>query len=476
MTISRYTRLLGICTVFGGVRNATVCRALILASAAGLFLHATATVDLGYTLRLSYLLLLVACTLGMRHIAAGWRSIPGHLGLAAVLLLGIYVAAGIAGLDPVLGGQARGSDLRWIVYILDLGVGLATIGLVVELMADSRHMRQLIFALSAGVVLAALYGLYQWAAQHIGLPLADINTAPNSDGFSTGHRFQGVGLLGWERLRGTFTEPFFFGSYLALMLPLLFSIAVSRCKGWQRWLGWSAVFVVVLTLALTASTLSWAMLVLSLVLSGALAAVQAGHVLRAGLAGAAVTLSLIAGLALVLDPGALSAVTGRSSSQLRLTVDNRLSAWQQSINAWNAHPLLGYGPGASSVELAYQPDPRALGLKSAPVVLGSSQGIWASSLVDAGILGLLAWCFFFAAILLSAAMALARSSVEWRWAVLTSAMLGLLLSQVGEDRIELRVWFLLAVLLALARMAFVDQSSPDAGGFSSRSPVFIPAV
>src|SRR5438270_10968944 len=144
----------------GGPRHEAACRGLVLASSGVLFLHDAATVGVSYTLRVSYGLMAIACLLGAQFVIRGWRSLPAGIKLAGAFLVGVYLTSGVLGVNPVLSGQGRGSSSRWIVYILDLGLGLAAIGLVFELFRDRRRIGQLTLALALGAVVAAAYGIY----------------------------------------------------------------------------------------------------------------------------------------------------------------------------------------------------------------------------------------------------------------------------------------------------------------------------
>jgi hypothetical protein len=180
-------------------RYERACRGLVLTSAAALFLHDAGTVGVSYTLRISYALIALACVLGIRFVLEGWRLAPDGVKLAAGFLIAVYAVAGLLGQNPVLTSQARGSSARWVVYILDLGLGLASVGLLLRLFRDWKSIRQLLLALAVGTLLGATYGVYQWVAQRYGLPLSNLDNAPNSNGFTVGALFQGRGLLGWER-------------------------------------------------------------------------------------------------------------------------------------------------------------------------------------------------------------------------------------------------------------------------------------
>ena len=451
VTSSGLVRQMGLArfVAIGGPRNEAVCRALVLASAGLLFLHDAATVGVSYTLRASYGLMAVACVLGVRFVIRGWRSVPIGVKLAAGLLVLVYLLSGLAGVNPVLAGQGRGSHTRWIVYILDLGLGLASVGLLLGLFRDRRRARQLIVALAVGGVAAAAYAIYQWFAQRHGWPFSNLDNAPNSDNFTTGARFQGIGLFGWERVRGTFVEPFALGIYLAAMLPLV-GLLFGTSTGGARARSLGVIGLTAIALVLTDSSLAWASLALAVAFGATGAFITAGRPRLAGIAGGGLALLAVLCTVTVAEPGFLSSVTARSNSQLHLTLSARTDAWSESEHIWSERPVLGYGPGASSVKLARRDN--AVGVESSPMVLGSAYGIWAASLIDAGVLGLLSWVVLFAAVLYYAAsVAIARRSLTL-WVVLAALVAAMIASQVGGDRLDLRVWVLVGLALSLSRV------------------------
>jgi hypothetical protein len=449
----------------GGGLHERACRGVVLAAAATLFLHDAATVGVSYTLRISYALLALACLFGAPFVLRGWRSAPVGVQLSAALLVLVYLVAGVVGVNPVVAVGGRGSSARWLVYLLDLGVGLSTIGLLLGLFRDGRRVRLLILALIVGAVLASIYGLYQWLAQHYGWPLANLDNAPNSDNFSTGARFQGLGLFGWERVRGTFVEPFAFGIYLAAMLPLLTELFTAHRRR-SRLVAWVAALTVVGALLVTDSSLAWASLLVALAVVGAGAFISLGRPLLAGAAAAGSVLLAVLSIATLADPGMLSSVTQRSDSQLRLTVGARTDAWSESTAIWSRRPVLGYGPGASSVKLARADN--AVGVSSAPLVLGSAYGIWAASLIDGGVLALLAWIVFFSAVLWHTAAVALRTGSALAWMTIAALLAAMLASQVGGDRLDLRVWVLVGVALTASRRV-VREARDQVGGRSARA-------
>jgi hypothetical protein len=87
---------------------------------------------------------------------------------------------------------------------------------------------------------------------------------------------------------------------------------------------------------------------------------------------------------------------------------------------------------------------------SAPVVvLGSAQGIWAASLIDGGVLGLLAWLVLFGAVFYYVASAAMRVRSRMLWAAMLAALIAVLAGEVGGDRLDLHVWVLVAFALVV---------------------------
>src|SRR4051812_14204238 len=104
-------------------------RALTLAGAATLFLQSAATIDLVFTVRVSYVLLLGALVVGAPWAWAGWRALPWWLGVAGAALLLVYVLATLVGDEAVLTAGRSGRS-RSLVYVGDLALGLGVLGLV----------------------------------------------------------------------------------------------------------------------------------------------------------------------------------------------------------------------------------------------------------------------------------------------------------------------------------------------------------
>jgi len=452
----------------------TTTHGLLLAAATFLGLSAAGTLELTFTLQPSYALLALAAVCGLPWALQGWLSLPRTVQLAAAALVAVYLIAMLAGSPARLPSQGRGGALRPLVYLVDLGLGLTIIALLCGVWSTSFG-RRLLLAFCAGATVTAALAVYQWFALRFSLPLSDLNTAPNSDGFTTGHRFQGTGLLGWERTRGTFKEPLVLGIFCAMTLPL----AVLAIRGARRRWRVSAAACLLFTgcaFALTVSSLSVGIFVATGLVVALIVALREGHVSASTGLAAFMALGLVVGPVMLSNPSSLSSLTGRTAEDLRLTADNRKDAWRNAVHRWEERPVLGYGPGQSSVRLAYRPDPQAVGRTQAPVVLGSAQGVWAASLVDAGILGLCAWAALFAAVLWRGVRSTWRERGLGRALILWSAATGAATAQFSGDRVDIRVWLALGVLAATSNLGAgqpsrAHEQADEAAGRSPRNGV-----
>jgi O-antigen ligase len=416
-------------------------RGLALAAALVLFLDAAGTIRVVYTLRPSFLLFGLALALGLPAALRGWRSLSPWLRWAGAGLLAVHVLAVVLGDQAVLVGNGRAGGHRDLLYLADLGMGLGVIGLLTGLFSGGRS-RPLLLALCGGGVLAAGYGLYQWVAQHYGLPLSDVNNTLDSNGVTAGGD-QGLGLLGWERIRGTFVEPHFLGAYLASIAPVLAALAqLARC--WQRGAAVLAVGGVLAALVLTSSAPAVAALGAGFVVALAVFCVAQGRVRAAALAGAMVAVVAIGVPVVFTAPQVLASATGRSAADLQLTAQFRQTAWTSSIDVWSRRPLLGYGPGQSSIQLA-----RELAGPESTVPL-SSQGLWAATLVDTGALGFAFWVMLLGGLFAAAAGRAVRAASPVQILVLFAATTALVSAQMSGDRLGLSTWTLLGLLMAVS--------------------------
>jgi hypothetical protein len=419
---------------------------LVVVAAALLFLDSAATFEAGFTVRLSYLALAAATVVGFPWVVRGWARLPAAVRLSAAALVAVYLVAALFGDAVTRPGLARTSH-RELVYLADLLLGLATIGLVVGLRDSGWPIRKLAYGLVAGLLLAVAYVLYQWPAQHYGWPLADINNAPNSDNFSLGHRNQGLALFGWERPRGTFKEPLILAAYLSAVVPVGIALLLGAGGRARRALT-LLVGAALVAVVLTASSLTWGMSALVALFVATGWALVTGRARAAGALGAVLIVAVFAAPIVFTHADVASGLTGRSAEGLQLTVLNRRDAWEAVGQAWADKPILGHGPGQSSVLLAYRPDPSAVHQTYAPVVLGSAYGLWGAALLDAGLAGLAAWVLFLGSLFTLAVRGLLRKPGAFAAGATAAAAVAMLLGQVFGDRFDLKVWLLLALMAA----------------------------
>jgi hypothetical protein len=438
-------RLRGIVVRWSGPFLAEASRKLVTAGLALLFLHAAGTIEVTFTLRASYLLLIAACLVGAPHILDGWRRLPSWLRWLALGLVLSYVAALAFGHGTVLPGQGRGSSYRGAVYLFDLALGISIVGLIAGLWEGADALRPLLWALVIGASAAAAYGVYQWLALRFGLPLQDVNNAVNSDGVSYGGaRSQGPGPLGGQRIRSTFVEPHFLATFLASIVPLAL---VLRPRGTARWAVRAALALTLFALVLTGSVPVIAVLITASLLGIVLLSVATGRAVLAAASGGLLVTGAIVAVLVAVDPTGLSSVTRRSAKELRGASAFRVDSWDRAVTIWSRRPVVGYGPGQAAVMLARREPDRGRSSRT-PVVLGTANGVLTAALLDGGVLAVSFWVLALGGVLLVGGRALVRNGSALLAAIFVAATAAVLGSLIEGDRLELRVWALLGLLAA----------------------------
>jgi O-antigen ligase len=432
---------------WSGPRAERTARGLVYAAAGLLFLQAAATVHAVFTLQLSYLAMVAAVCVGAVFVVRGWRRLPAFLRSAGLALFAVYVVATVVGRPLALPGQPRTGGIRAIVYLGDLGLGLACVGLVAGCIVAPRHVRRLTWALVLGGLAAGAYAVYQWLAQHSGWPFSDINNTLDSNGISVGVN-QGTGVLGWERARGTFLEPHFLGYYAASLLPLACATTVVG-RGPARWIAAAAAAALAVALVVTSSAPDVAILLLAAAVTGVAMLAGRGAVLPATVAACLATALLVVGPFVLAQPRAVAAVTNRSSSDVSETISFRTGTWSRVLDIWGQRPVLGYGAGQSSVRLAAGTDVPADERPSPPGPLQSAQGIWAASLIDGGVIGFACWMLVLGGIVLLALDLVWRRPGAVTWGVAAALVAAVAGAQITGDRLDLLVWLLIGLTATL---------------------------
>ena len=410
-----------------------------LASLAFLFLQATATIDASYTVRVSFVLVLVACALGLPLIIEGWRGLPFSLGATALLLFGAYLLAWIFG-DLATVSTGRGGGTRAASYVGDLAVGLLAIGLVAALWTRPSEYIKPLSALVFGATVASLYGIYQWFALHHGWPLSDVVDVVDSNGVTVDGS-QGVGILGWERIRGTFLEPHLLATYVAVILPVC-AVLTARSRGRARVGMLAATSSLLLCLLLTSSLSTWAIVAVATGATGTLYCIAMGFVTRAAVCGASLAVIAICSAVVVAAPELSAKVTGRSEKEIVATFDSRTEQWDSTLELLDVRPALGYGPGQSSVQFAANVE----GVDGVDqVVLGTANGLWAASLIDVGLVGAAFWVLFLGAAVAYVVREVLRAPDTLSCALLLACVVAILDTLVVGDRPPTQLWLLIGL-------------------------------
>ena len=350
-----------------------------------------------------------------------------------------------------MAGGTRGGHFRSVVYLTDLALGLAVIGLIVGLSTRPRLIRLVAAAIVAGAAVGATYAVYQWLAQHYGWPLSDVNNTADSSGTTRGAA-QGDGILGWERARGTFLEPHFLAGYLASLIPLGAAL-VAATRGLWRIAAGVATAAMVLALVTTSSFPAWTLLVI-VAITGAVLVATLHCRQRIALASTVVLVFAIATIPVAfISPDTAATLTARPASEIEATTTFRTTTWERVGDLWSARPMFGYGPGQSSVQLTLEAETNrryTLGPTDGAAPLESAQGLWAASLLDAGIIGFGLWLVFFGTVLAFALQGVRRHRTALAVGVFLAALAAVLEAQISGDRLDLRVWLLLGLALAVA--------------------------
>ena len=421
---------------------------LLLVAGATSFLSATATVHAIYTLQVPYILAAIGILVGAPWVISGWRNAGSWLRWSSVALPSVYLISLVVGHPGFVPGSPHTGRPREFVYLVDLCVGLGTAGVIAGVWGGLDRSRAMSSALAIGGALAGLYAVYQWVGLHFHGPFTHVNNTLNSNGVTSGAR-QGDGLLGWERTQGTFLEPHFLGAYVASLWPLCAWAALSTSRRSVKRGLWAAGTIMLAALLTADSAPAVASLIAVCVAAVGVLAMARGKPTIA----AVVVSSVVGALALVpitgLQQGA-AATTGRTVGAINLTTQFRTATWSRALDLWAQQPILGTGPGQASVRLTVAGVDQSSFHKLAPGVLLSAQGLWAATLLDAGLFGLTAWLLFLGGVIGAATRNMFSRPSYYTAALLAAVVIAVLGNLTAGDRLELWVWLLLGVALAAA--------------------------
>jgi hypothetical protein len=206
-----------------------------------------------------------------------------------------------------------------------------------------------------------------------------------------------------------------------------------------------------IALLLTISAPGWAELALAIPTVSLLYVASRGWVLPAATVAMitmAIWLSVIPALA---SPQLVSPLVGRSGGELTLTTAFRTDAWRAVLRLWAQNPVLGAGPGQSSVLLA-QAAPGGLPNGA----LASAQGVWAAALLDGGVIAMGLWLVLLGGGIIIGARALWRYPTGLRWATVAAGGAAVIDVMITGDRLLPREWLVLALMLAATARSYAS--------------------
>lgn len=416
-------------------------------------LEAAAVLEVGFTLRIAYLLaaLCALCTWSIYRI----KRVPESRSLRPLAVFALISTISLIQIvlfpPPPIHGilsslETRASGMRYFVQLFMLLLHVLLFLNVLVLFRERAQVRTAVKIYVVVAVIIAIYTLYQPVAVNFNLPLQAITNSINTNGIGYGGVPYASTDVAAVRPRATFQEPGNLGQYLltALAILLLYNPFTSRKAKLFHYLSISILTWGIIVTIARGTYISLALIVLYLLLS---------RLRRESIKSIGVMLCSILLFAVIIFPVLGTRKTEDVSFTLMLlgrfsmaddSSRERVQALPALISVWSKHPVLGVGLGAYG------------SWGSAEMGLGtilSACGVWWSVLVETGILGLIAYIWFIAAVLLP----LHYGVMRCRDPELRRIGAGLMVSVVGAlvqylffaDRMSTAVWFLLGLCAAM---------------------------
>jgi O-antigen ligase len=383
-------------------------------------LEAFATIEAGFTIPPSYVLLVILLigsifkgeSLSIRF--PGARPVLAYLGIAVIATaLAFSGAVDIPAMQFDRAARFRAGPLRSPIQLALIFFHFSLFFLIAARVKSIETADRILrMHLVAGLCLA-LVGIYQIAAFTFDLPLKDltwsIDAVENSSAYTYSQvRYYSAGVAQFSS-RATFLESLHFASYLNSVVPIALALWVGRSAGTRERFGvFTSPLVAVLgiiALFLTMSRSGWAAFaVASLIIAFRLSPrVLFIHVPLVAI--------ILAGGVLILSkvgffPESMSSLGAVISGRLNfdgILLDPRVSYFLVLIESFQQHPVLGVGAGNFAL--------------IAPAMIGSdtihsAHGLLWTALADFGMLGFLGMLSVFSVILFKLNHAISRCSVN----------------------------------------------------------------
>lgn len=269
---------------------------------------------------------------------------------------------------------------RGLVLIAQLLVGYLVYVLVINFLKPA-NLKPTLLALWAGAGLIALFGLYQFVGDYLGLKPGQTGLLPS---------YSGTVNFGFARIQGASLEPLYFANYLLLPVLTLAAVLVGTRAKRRLWL---IPLVLLLLVVFTLTLARGAFFGLAVGVLGLLVVywreIFRPRVIITLASGALATLFVVIVLLLQTDTGQKDPL-GTFSKQIAKTGqdtsgEERLGAQRSALELWPEHPLIGVGVGNFG---HYYRDPHSRNYPDRAVLqVVNNQTL--ETLVETGLLGLL---------------------------------------------------------------------------------------
>ncbi|MGE5578385.1 MAG: O-antigen ligase family protein [Syntrophothermus sp.] len=418
-------------------------------------LEAAFVLEIGFTVRMAYLFLILTLFVMTATKSLSLPSTPLDMPLVAYLSVAAFSVVQTIFFPPdevgLLSSQAlRGMSGRGMVQLFILGLMLLTFYLTVLFNRQPQSWRRSFGIYLTAATVAAIYGIYQIPAIYLDLPFRDINNA-----LLTRATGKGEILAFWQtsrvwiyRARSTFQEPLNLANFLLSVLPVVLALYLGAGRGKERVRLAAIAGVMFLALFFTFARGGW----LSFLVAFAILLVGAPQRKKVGL----MTLLLLGIGATGMTIFGLLTSQGSSLGIAQLVLNRfditpsdmaRLTYVTTMFDLFKEHLLLGVGWGNLPLHLANR-----LGLP----VLVSAHGVWWQALGESGIIGFVVLGWVVGAWYLTMLRTLSKvRGTGWYYYILgfIASLTGMLVQYFSfGDRLSMYVWFVMGMAIAIAKM------------------------
>lgn len=420
-------------------------------------LEAAFVFEVGFTIRISYLILLISLfALFFSRKKLHFRSplnlpIFLFLGIATLsLLMTIQVPPPEIRLAETM--QYRGSEFRSLIQLLILFLFISAYFLTLHFCSDENKLNKVLKTYIFVALIISLYGIYQFFAVYFSLPFVDITTALSTSGLGYGVKHYTEPSL--FRSHATFQEPLNLGNYILSILPFLVALYLSGHKKnhFRKPLlsikpNLFIIFIFVTSLLLTKSRGAWAGFIIALGLIFLLMKMKYKFKIIAMVA------FIIIFFSIVLLPfmssrydNLVEFITFRFREEI-LSKEPRIVSLLFLFDIWKRYPIFGVGIGNYGFYAAQYFD-------SSLIVSGV--GTWLQNLVEKGIFGFLSFILLIF-IFYKIAFRSLRMTKNTPWYFYTVGFLasftGMLIQYLFSfDRFPLYFWVFLGISIATFRL------------------------